>query len=89
MVESGGASYGVRLVSSWRTLVFDYPFAYLRATLGSPARTFRYVDSGAPNIEDHVWRCGCAAREGKGGCELIACCDHVSLDRRLAVRTGT
>jgi hypothetical protein len=67
--------------------VFGYPFAYLRATLGTPARTFRYIDSGAPNIEDHVWRCGCAARESKGACELIACNDHLVLDRRLVSRS--
>lgn len=66
--------------------MFGYPFAYLRATLGAPARTFRYVASDAPNIEDHVWRCGCAARESKGACELIACIDHAALDRRLVAR---
>ncbi len=69
--------------------MFDYPFAYLRASLGMPARTFRYVDSGAPDIEDHVWRCGCAARESDGGCELIACGEHGALDRRASVRTAS
>jgi hypothetical protein len=89
MNEVGGASYVLRSVSSWRTPVFGHPFAYLRAMLGAPARTFRYVDSGAPNVEDHVWRCGCAARESAGACELIACDDHGSLERVSILRTGT
>jgi hypothetical protein len=73
MNEVGGASYVLRSVSSWRTPVFGHP----------------YVDSGAPNVEDHVWRCGCAARESAGACELIACDDHGSLERISILRTGT
>lgn len=60
--------------------MFGHPFVYLRAVLGSPSRTFRYIATGVPNIEDHVWRCGCAAREICGACELVACSAHGLLD---------
>ena len=64
-------------------LVFQlrHPFEALRSTLGPPARTFTYSGSGVPNSEDHVWRCGCAARQQTGLCDLTPCARHEDLNR--------
>jgi hypothetical protein len=69
----------------------QHPFEVLRSTLGPPARTFRYMGSGLPNCEDHVWRCGCAARAERGMCDLVPCGKHEEINRNAfleAVRTG-
>ena len=44
-------------------------------------RTFRYMGSGLPNCEDHVWRCGCAARQKAQLCDLTPCDRHTDLNR--------
>jgi hypothetical protein len=62
-------------------LLHQHSFDVLRSTLGAPARTFRYMGSGLPNCEDHVWRCGCAAREVSGMCDLVPCGRHGELNR--------
>ena len=59
----------------------QHPFEVLRSTLGPPLRTFTYQGSGVPNCEDHVWRCGCAAREKSGMCDLTPCGRHAELNR--------
>ena len=69
--------------------MYDHTFALLRATLGLPARTFSYSASASPDIRDHVWRCGCSARELHEMCELVPCGKHEALndfwaERRLA-----
>lgn len=62
-------------------LFYQHAFDVLRSSLGPPARTFRYMNSGLPNCEDHVWRCGCAAREVAGKCDLVPCGRHGELNR--------
>ena len=72
-------------------LLHQHSFDVLRSTIGAPARTFRYMGSGLPNCEDHVWRCGCAARETAGMCDLAPCSRHEELNRTAflaAARTG-
>jgi hypothetical protein len=71
--------------------LYAHTFALLRATLGLPARTFSYSASASPDIRDHVWRCGCAARELHDMCELVPCGKHEAVndfwferERRLA-----
>lgn len=59
----------------------QHSFEMLRSTLGAPARTFSYQGSGVANCEDHVWRCGCAAREKGGMCSLVPCTAHTELNR--------
>jgi len=59
----------------------EFSFDVLRSTLGPPARTFRYMGSGLPNCEDHVWRCGCAARQKEELCDLTPCVRHAELNR--------
>ena len=61
----------------------QHSFAVLRSALGAPTRTFRYMGSGLPNCEDHVWRCGCAARQSGELCELTPCDLHVEINRAL------
>ncbi|HEY6236213.1 MAG TPA: hypothetical protein VIW69_14025 [Candidatus Elarobacter sp.] len=31
-------------------------------------------------MEDHLWRCGCAAREQAAACDLVACGRHAELN---------
>jgi len=62
----------------------DLTFAFLRSALGDPARTFSYVASGTPDVHDHVWRCGCAARERARLCSLEPCGKHGLLRRGSA-----
>jgi len=64
-----------------RVSVFDHTFIFLRAALGAPLRTFRYMSSGTGNVDDHVWRCGCAARESAGRCTLEACERHSGVNQ--------
>jgi hypothetical protein len=59
----------------------DLTFAFLRSALGNPARTFSYASSGMPDVRDHVWRCGCAAREKARLCALDPCAKHRVLRR--------
>jgi hypothetical protein len=63
-------------------------FATLRSVLGRPARTVRSMDSGLPNCDDHVWRCGCAAREKAGTCALTPCGQHAELNRTAFLRAA-
>ncbi len=63
--------------------MYEHTFAFLRATLGPPARTFSYTASAAPDLRDHVWRCGCGAREKHDLCELVPCGKHAPLNRML------
>jgi hypothetical protein len=66
---------------------FDrFSFTYLRSVLGAPARTFSYLSSGREPIEDHVWRCGCAAREESQLCSLEPCGRHEALPREAFFR---
>jgi hypothetical protein len=62
-------------------LLYEHTFAFLRSTLGPPARTFSYTASTAPDLRDHVWRCGCGAREKENLCELVPCGKHAPLKR--------
>jgi len=62
-------------------LLYEHTFAFLRSTLGPPARTFSYTASAAPDLRDHVWRCGCGAREKHDLCELVPCGKHAPLNR--------
>jgi hypothetical protein len=76
---------GVEIVQLYDTEAFglyEHTFAFLRSALGAPARTFSYSASSAPDIRDHVWRCGCGAREKADLCELVPCGKHVLLNRR-------
>jgi hypothetical protein len=66
---------------SWTVGVFDHTFSFLRAALGAPLRTYRYMSSGTGNVADHVWRCGCAARETGDRCTLEACERHAELNQ--------
>jgi len=59
----------------------DLTFAFLRSALGEPARTFSYAGSGSPDLRDHVWRCGCGARERARLCRLEPCAKHLPLRR--------
>lgn len=59
----------------------QHSFAVLRSALGAPVRTFRYMGSGLPNCEDHIWRCGCAARQKADQCDLTPCSRHEELNR--------
>jgi len=59
----------------------QHSFEFLRSTLGAPMRTFRYKGSGMPDCEDHVWRCGCAARQKAATCDLTPCPQHGQLNR--------
>ena len=61
--------------------MYEHTFAFLRATLGPPARTFSYTSSAAPDLRDHVWHCGCGAREKENLCELVPCGKHRPLNR--------
>jgi hypothetical protein len=61
--------------------MYEHTFPFLRATLGPPARTFSYTSSAAPDLRDHVWRCGCGAREKDFLCELVPCGKHRPLNR--------
>jgi hypothetical protein len=70
-----------RGISLWAVRVFDHTFSFLRAALGAPLRTFRYLSSGAGSVDDHVWRCGCAARETGGVCTLEACERHAGVNQ--------
>ena len=65
----------------------DLTFPFLRSALGNPARTFSYASSGTPDVQDHVWRCGCAAREKARLCALDPCAKHRVL-RRGMVEVG-
>jgi hypothetical protein len=69
-------------------LLHQHAFIALRSVLGQPARTFRYMDSGVPNCDDHVWRCGCAAREKGGMCDLTPCAQHTELNRNAFFRAA-
>ena len=60
--------------------MYEHTFAFLRSTLGPPARTFSYTASTAPDLRDHVWRCGCGAREKDDLCELVPCGKHARLN---------
>jgi hypothetical protein len=60
--------------------LYEHTFAFLRSTLGPPARTFTYTASAAPDLRDHVWRCGCGAREKENLCELVPCGKHEPLN---------
>jgi len=62
-------------------LLYEHTFVFLRSTLGPPARTFSYTASAAPDLRDHVWRCGCGAREKENLCELVPCGKHRPLNR--------
>ena len=63
-------------------MAFDvHPFSYLRSQLGPPGRTFSYAHSGRAAIDDHVWRCGCTAREEAALCTLIPCGTHRGINR--------
>lgn len=64
--------------------LYEHTFAFLRSVLGAPARTFSYSASSAPDIRDHVWRCGCGAREKTDLCELVPCGKHGPLNHRPA-----
>lgn len=55
-------------------------FPLLETRLGAPAHTFRYIGLERPVIADHVWRCGCGARDRAGMCDLIPCAQHAFLD---------
>jgi hypothetical protein len=57
-----------------------HSFSLLSSRLGAVARTFTYTDSRAPRFSDHIWHCGCAAREQSGVCELIPCAKHAYLN---------
>ncbi len=59
----------------------QHSFDVLRSALGVPSRTFRYMGSGLPNGQDHLWRCGCAARQKGEVCELVPCERHAELNR--------
>ena len=61
--------------------MYEHTFVFLRSTLGPPARTFSYSASAAPDLRDHVWRCGCGAREKNDLCELVPCGKHAPLNR--------
>jgi hypothetical protein len=61
--------------------IYQHTFVFLRSILGLPSRTFRYAQSGLDDTEDHVWRCGCAAREHAGACDLVPCGRHADLNR--------
>lgn len=66
---------------------FDrFSFPYLRSVLGAPARTFSYSASGRQPVQDHVWRCGCAAREEGELCTLEPCGTHAALPREAFFR---
>jgi hypothetical protein len=69
-------------------LLHQHAFATLRSVLGVPARTFRYQGSGLPNCDDHIWRCGCAAREKAGMCDLTPCGAHTELNRTAFLRAA-
>ena len=60
--------------------IHPHTFGYLRSVLGAPTRTFSYAQSGGANVEDHLWRCGCAAREQAAACDLVACARHAELN---------
>jgi hypothetical protein len=64
-------------------LLYEHTFAFLRSVLGPPARTFSYTASAAPDLRDHVWRCGCGAREKHELCELVPCGKHAPLKRGM------
>jgi hypothetical protein len=68
--------------------LYEHTFAFLRSVLGPPARTFSYTASAAPDLRDHVWRCGCGAREKDNLCELVACGKHAPLNRGPLRRAG-
>lgn len=57
----------------------SHSFSLLFSRLGPPARTFSYTDSRAPRFSDHIWSCGCGAREQTGLCDLIPCAQHAYL----------
>jgi hypothetical protein len=81
-LRESGSPYTVALHRGNAFVIFhQHPIEVLRSTLGPPGRTFRYQGSGIPNCEDHVWRCGCAAREKSGMCELTPCGRHADLNR--------
>jgi hypothetical protein len=61
-------------------VIHPHTFGYLRSVLGTPTRTFSYAQSGVANVEDHLWRCGCAAREQAAACDLVACGRHGGLN---------
>jgi hypothetical protein len=67
-------------------VLHGHTFAFLVSVLGSPARTFRYAASGTSNVDDHVWRCGCAAREKDRFCDLIPCGAHANVNRTMFER---
>jgi hypothetical protein len=67
--------------------VFDHTFSFLRAALGAPLRSFRYLSSGAGSVDDHAWRCGCAARETGGLCTLEACERHADVNQAAGQRS--
>ncbi len=68
-------------------MAFDvHPFSYLRSELGAPARSISYAHSGRAAVDDHVWRCGCAAREKDRFCDLIPCHEHANVNRVLFER---
>ena len=58
-----------------------HPFPALLVRLGPPAHTFRYTsDNRPPVVMDHVWLCGCGARDCGASCDVIPCAKHVYLD---------
>ena len=68
--------------------IFRHTFTYLRSVLGLPSRTVSYAHGGAPNTEDHIWRCGCAARQQQGACDLIPCARHGELNRTAFLKAA-
>jgi hypothetical protein len=58
-------------------------FSVLRGILGAPSRTYRHEASGVPSAVDHVWRCGCSAREDANGCTAFPCEQHGMLKRLM------
>lgn len=57
-----------------------HPLRSLLVRLGPPAHTFRYSDCRPPAVVDHVWLCGCGARDCAATCDLIPCAEHAYLD---------
>jgi hypothetical protein len=68
--------------------IFAHAYSELRSVLGPPSRTVSYAQSGADNTEDHVWRCGCAARQRQAMCDLIPCEQHGELNRVAFLRAA-
>lgn len=57
-----------------------HAFPVLYARLGPPAHTFTYGGGHRPVVADHVWLCGCGARDRAAMCDLVPCAQHAYLD---------